>query len=94
MQTIKCPMCGGTAILKNTTRKIGTAIGLTAGGWASRSAGAALGSMVCPGAGTIIGWLLGAGAGAMAGHTVGRFIDEEIVPTYVCTGCGHKLEVS
>ena len=97
---MKCPKCGAPAAMKNITCKITTATGLGTGGYlaatSGASAGAAVGTMLCPGVGTlaggILGILLGAAAGGAIGHEVGKYIDESVLGMYQCKSCGFLWE--
>lgn len=97
---MKCSKCGGNASLRNVTRKVSTATGVVAGGWAAVHGlrlGAQVGTAICPGIGTaagaILGLLTGAAAGGVAGNSVGKMLDESIIRQYQCENCGHTWRV-
>ena len=95
---MNCPKCGTKAMLMNQVKGTATLLGAGAGGYVAAAstgtAGAALGTFICPGIGTVLGGILGvlsgAAGGAIAGNTVGRLIDENVFRVYCCESCGHQ----
>ena len=95
---MKCPKCGAQTAVKNVTRKLTTAAGVSTGGYLAATScmgtGAAIGTALCPGlgtfAGSILGILIGSAAGGAAGHAVGKYIDEGVIRTYRCDSCGYS----